>query len=162
MVAVGGNDIFAGSGVTSPVPAAGNLEIFLRAVEAFEKLGEGLVFATLVDFDTLYGHRNDVEGFANALEEFDSWLPGLLSQLGQGDLVVFTADHGCDPTTPSTDHSREYVPLLITGPGVRPVFRSAQQWRSSYNGGTFGVEQDGTPIQGTIEEREYGSCGCLI
>jgi len=157
VVAVGKvNDIFAGSGVTSSIPAAGNREIFLRAVDAFKKLDRGLVFATLVDFDTLYGHRNDVKGFAKALEEFDSWLPDLLSELRQGDLVVFTADHGCDPSTPSTDHSREYVPLLIAGPGVRPSFlgvRSTMADLGATLAALFGVEQgDGTPIQGILEK----------
>jgi phosphopentomutase len=69
-----------------------------------------------VDFDQLYGHRNDVEGYARALEEFDAWLPSLYGKLSSGDLVILTADHGCDPTTPSTDHSREYVPLLVYRP----------------------------------------------
>jgi phosphopentomutase len=76
----------------------------------------GLIFVNLVDFDMLYGHRNDVEGYARALEQFDAWLPQLLDNLQDGDLLMLTADHGCDPTTPSTDHSREYVPLLVYGP----------------------------------------------
>jgi phosphopentomutase len=69
----------------------------------------------LVDFDSLYGHRNDVEGYATALEEADAWLPSLLAKAGDSDLIILTADHGCDPTTASTDHSREYVPLLVYG-----------------------------------------------
>jgi phosphopentomutase len=81
-------------------------------------LAEGFVFVNLVDFDQLYGHRNDVEGYASALEAVDAWIPDLEAALAPGDLVLFTADHGCDPTTPSTDHSREYVPLLAAGPGV--------------------------------------------
>jgi phosphopentomutase len=75
----------------------------------------GLIFVNLVDFDMLFGHRNDVEGYARALEECDAWVPSLLAALAAGDLVIFTADHGCDPTTPSTDHSREYTPLLVYG-----------------------------------------------
>jgi len=75
-----------------------------------------LIFVNLVDFDQLYGHRNDVEGYARALEEFDAWLPSLYGKLSNEDLVILTADHGCDPTTPSTDHSREYVPLLVYRP----------------------------------------------
>ena len=70
----------------------------------------------LVDFDQQYGHRNDVEGYARAIEEFDAWLPSLYAKLAAGDLLIITADHGCDPTTPSTDHSREYVPLLVYRP----------------------------------------------
>ena len=83
-----------------------------------DELDRGLIFVNLVDFDMLYGHRNDVEGYARALEEVDGWLPSLDAKLGADDLVILTADHGCDPTTPSTDHSREYVPLLAYGQGA--------------------------------------------
>jgi phosphopentomutase len=79
----------------------------------------GLIFANLVDFDTRFGHRNDVAGYAANLERFDERLAALLPQLRPDDLLVVTADHGNDPTTPSTDHSREYVPLIVTGEGVR-------------------------------------------
>ena len=79
----------------------------------------GLIFTNLVDFDAQYGHRNDVEGYARALEEADGWLTSLWSHATRGDLIVLTADHGCDPTTASTDHSREYVPLLVYGKHVR-------------------------------------------
>jgi phosphopentomutase len=148
------SDIFAGRGVTAAIPAVGNREIFEKAVDAFQHLERGLTFATLVDFDTLYGHRNDVAGFARALEDFDSWLPDLLGQLKKGDLLVITADHGCDPTTPSTDHSREYVPLLITGPGVNPISLGKRETMADL-GATlaelFGVEvEDGTPIAGIL------------
>ena len=81
---------------------------------------DGLIYVNLVDFDQNFGHRNDVEGYAKALEEVDAWLPKLLSAAHKGDLIILTADHGCDPTTPSTDHSREYVPLLVHG-GTRGV-----------------------------------------
>jgi phosphopentomutase len=77
-----------------------------------------LVFANLVDFDMLYGHRNDVEGYAAALEAFDRELDSLLPGLGPGDMLVVTADHGCDPAHPGTDHTREFVPLLVYGPGL--------------------------------------------
>ena len=80
---------------------------------------EGLIFANLVDFDMLYGHRNDVEGYAAALEAVDAWVPQLIDAHDRSDLVIFTADHGCDPTTPSTDHSREYVPVVAFGPWAR-------------------------------------------
>ena len=89
----------------------------LAALDDFKK---GLLFVNLVDFDSLFGHRNDVEGYARALEEFDAWMPALEAKLEPGDLVILTADHGCDPTTPSTDHSREYTPLLAYGPQVKP------------------------------------------
>src|SRR5919204_634999 len=82
-----------------------------------ETVERGLVFVNLVDFDMLYGHRNDAPGYGRALEELDRALPRLLERLRPGDVFVLTADHGCDPTTPSTDHSREYVPLLVHAPG---------------------------------------------
>jgi phosphopentomutase len=83
------------------------------------EMDRGLIFANLVDFDTQFGHRNDIEGFAANLERFDRRLGAILPRLRAGDLLVLTADHGNDPTTPSTDHSREYVPLLVAGPRVR-------------------------------------------
>jgi phosphopentomutase len=92
----------------------------VKTLEAMNGTGEGLIFVNLVDFDQQYGHRNNVEGYARALEEFDAWLPSLEERLQPDDLVVLTADHGCDPTTPSTDHSREYVPLMVFGPRARP------------------------------------------
>ncbi len=81
-------------------------------------MGEDL-FVNLVDFDQQYGHRNDIEGYSAALEQFDAWLPQFQAALQPGDLAVFTADHGCDPTVPGTDHTREYVPLLVFGPKAR-------------------------------------------
>ncbi len=119
VVAVGKvKDIFAGRGVTRHIPAAGNEEIFEATVRAAGELERGLVFSNLVDFDMLYGHRNDPQGFARALEDFDAGLPELrraVLENERGGVLVVTADHGCDPTTPSTDHSREQVPLLIEG-----------------------------------------------
>ncbi|MGE0040194.1 MAG: phosphopentomutase [Vicinamibacterales bacterium] len=113
-------DLFAGRGITVSHPTASDDEGMDR-VEALVAEGtEGLIFANLVDFDTLYGHRNDVEGYAANLERFDRRLARLLPRLRPGDLLVITADHGNDPTTPSTDHSREHVPLLVTGAGTRP------------------------------------------
>jgi phosphopentomutase len=87
-----------------------------RTLAALEEEPAGLIFVNLVDFDMLYGHRNDVDGYGRALEAADAWLPSLLDRLTVGDLLILTADHGCDPTTPSTDHSREYVPLLAYTP----------------------------------------------
>jgi phosphopentomutase len=112
-------DIFLGRGISDFDRTKNNADGMQKTLEALAGQSEGLVFTNLVDFDTLYGHRNDVEGYARALEEVDAWIPQLTSSLRDGDLVILTADHGCDPTTPSTDHSREYVPLLVYGPRAR-------------------------------------------
>ncbi len=112
-------DIFLGRGIRTHRKTRNNEHGMAEILAAAEAFPEGLIFANLVDFDSLYGHRNDVEGFAQALEAVDRWLPALLARLGTDDLLILTADHGNDPTTPSTDHSREYVPLLVTGPRVR-------------------------------------------
>jgi len=109
------DDLFAGRGVTHAVHTASDDEGMDRVSEQMDALARGLVFANLVDFDTQYGHRNDVAGYAANLERFDVRLSALLPRLRDDDLLVVTADHGNDPTTPSTDHAREYVPLLVTG-----------------------------------------------
>jgi phosphopentomutase len=112
-------DVFLGRGIAEFDKTKTNAEGMAKTLEAMAEGKDGLIFANLVDFDMLYGHRNDVEGYARALEEVDAWVPALRAALEPGDLAIFTADHGCDPTTPSTDHSREYVPLLAFGPNVR-------------------------------------------
>ncbi len=109
-------DVFLGRGIGDHEKTKNNTDGLAKTLEALNQLDRGLLFVNLVDFDQLYGHRNDVEGYAKALEEFDEWLPSLYSKLTADDLVILTADHGCDPTTPSTDHSREYVPLLAYRP----------------------------------------------
>jgi len=114
------DELFAGRGVTEAIHTAGNAEGEEVLLELARKGGEGLVFANLVDFDTLYGHRNDAPGFGRALEQFDERLGELLSLLRPDELLIITADHGNDPTTASTDHAREYTPLLVAGPRVRP------------------------------------------
>jgi phosphopentomutase len=88
-------------------------------LELVERDFEGLCFVNLVDFDMLYGHRNDVEGYARALSEFDGYLAELMKRMKEEDLLILTADHGCDPATPSTDHSREYTPMIAYGSGVK-------------------------------------------
>jgi phosphopentomutase len=108
-------DIFLGRGIGPHVKTTSNADGMAKTLAALDETPEGLIFTNLVDFDSLYGHRNDVEGYARALEEVDAWIPSLLEKRRAGDLVVFTADHGCDPTTASTDHSREYVPLIAHG-----------------------------------------------
>ena len=113
------NDIFAGSGITKTVRTANNGEGIDRTLEWMKEDFEGLCFINLVDFDMVYGHRNDIDGYAKALTYFDERLPELVAGLKEDDLLIITADHGCDPATPSTDHSREYVGLVAIGPKVK-------------------------------------------
>lgn len=120
-------DIFAGQGVTHSVPTHGNAEGMREALRAAESEFDGLCFINLVDFDMLYGHRQDVDGYAAALAEFDRFLPELLSRLRPDDVLMITADHGCDPGDDSTDHTREYVPLLVVGDTVRPTSLGTRQ-----------------------------------
>ena len=112
-------DIFAGQGITYAVHTKNNSEGIEKTIQLLEDSFEGIIFTNLVDFDMLYGHRNDVEGYARALKEFDDNLPLIINNLKQDDLLIITADHGCDPTTPGTDHSREYVPLLLYGRKIK-------------------------------------------
>lgn len=113
-------DIFAGSGISEAITTAGNADGMAKTAAYADKAFHGLCFVNLVDFDSVYGHRNDVDGYAAALTEFDLWLGEFLTKLKETDILIITADHGCDPATPSADHSREYVPLLIYGKRVRP------------------------------------------
>lgn len=113
------NDIFAGSGVTEMVRTKDNADGIEKTLEYMDKDFEGLCFTNLVDFDMMYGHRNDVDGYAKALSYFDEKLPEILSKLRGEDILMITADHGCDPSTPSTDHSREYTPLVMYGEGLK-------------------------------------------
>jgi len=120
VVAIGKiEDLFAGRGMTRALHTASDEEGMDEVEREMSGVDRGLIFANLVDFDTQFGHRNDVSGYASNLERFDARLRGLLPQLRADDLLVVTADHGNDPTTPSTDHSREYVPVLAVGRGVR-------------------------------------------
>ena len=115
-------DIFAGQGTTEHVYTKGNTDGMAKTMTYADKDFHGLCFINLVDFDMLYGHRRNVDGYAAALTEFDGWLPGFLEKMGPEDLVMITADHGCDPAyQATTDHTREYIPLLILGQQVKPV-----------------------------------------
>ncbi|HET9317884.1 MAG TPA: phosphopentomutase [Vicinamibacteria bacterium] len=113
-------DIFTGRGISGAVHTKSDADGIDQTLKAMRELERGLVFTNLVDFDTLYGHRNDVEGYARNLELLDARLPEVLSALGPDDVFMLTADHGCDPSDVSTDHTREHVPMLVAGPGVRP------------------------------------------
>ena len=114
-------DIFAGKGLRDPMPTSGNADGMAKTNAIAETDFHGLCFVNLVDFDMLYGHRNDAPGYAAALTAFDRWLGGFLPKLQEDDVLIITADHGCDPLTESTDHSREYIPLLVYGSGIKPV-----------------------------------------
>lgn len=132
-------DIFAGKGITSSIRTSGNADGVGRLIDAMQDDFAGLCFINLVDFDSKYGHRNDVDGYAGALSEFDRALPAILLGLGENDLLLITADHGCDPGNPSTDHSRETVPLLAGGPGIR-------------SGADIGIRESFADIAMTIAE----------
>lgn len=119
-------DIFAHKGLTKEVHTGANEKGILATILEINEAPDGLIFTNLVDTDMLYGHRNDTVGYRKSLEEFDSYLPKIIDAMHEEDLLVITADHGCDPTTPSTDHSREYVPLLVY----------SRQMRSGVNLGT--------------------------
>ena len=113
-------DIFAGRGISRSVHTHNNEEGIEATLEEIKKPFKGLIFTNLVDYDMLYGHRNDVEGYAKALERFDLRIPDIMDAMSSDDVLIITADHGCDPTTESTDHSREYIPILVYGEQVRP------------------------------------------
>lgn len=115
-------DIFAGRGVTEHIFTVSNADGMDQTLTAADRDFEGLCFVNLVDFDMLYGHRNDIDGYAKALSDFDRWLDDFLPKLRRDDILMITADHGCDPGyVCSTDHTREYVPLLVYGARIRPV-----------------------------------------
>ncbi|MEO7156859.1 MAG: phosphopentomutase, partial [Vicinamibacterales bacterium] len=129
------SDLFAGKGISSSHPTRSDADGVDRVEALLATQDAGMIFANLVDFDAVYGHRNDTQGYAANLERFDARLAGLLPRLGPDDLLVITADHGNDPTTPSTDHSREHVPVLLFGSriqagvdiGTRPTFADLGQ-----------------------------------
>lgn len=132
-------DIYAGRGITDFVLTKSNMNGVDRILDYMAQDNSGLIMANLVDFDMLYGHRNDIQGYAQALEEFDNRLPEIISALKEEDILVITADHGCDPTTASTDHSREYVPLLAYGKRLK-------------KGVNLGIRQSFADLGATIAE----------
>lgn len=132
-------DLFSGRGITRAIHTSGNADGIEKTIEEIKKESEGLIFTNLVDFDMLYGHRNNIQGYADALEYFDSKLPEIIENLKQDDMLIITADHGNDPSTPSTDHSREYIPILVYGKGLK-------------NGQNLGTRKTYADISATILE----------
>lgn len=114
-------DIFAGEGLTQSLPMDNNMDGINKTIQSMNSIKEGLIFTNLVDFDMIYGHRNDVTGYAKALMEFDARLTEIMASMTQEDILIINADHGCDPTTSSTDHSREYIPILVYGKNLSPT-----------------------------------------
>ena len=112
-------DIFNKKGITDAVHIKNNMDGVDKTLDYMDTINDGLIFTNLVDFDMLYGHRNDPEGYKKALEDFDNRLDEIKSKLKNEDILIITADHGCDPTTSSTDHSREYIPILIYGNNIK-------------------------------------------
>ena len=113
------NDIFAGRSISETHPTKNNDDGMDKTLSIMDKDFKGLCFVNLVDFDMVYGHRNDVDGYAKAMSDFDKNLGKMMEKLDDKDIVILTADHGCDPETPSTDHSREYVPMIIFGKDIK-------------------------------------------
>ncbi|MEG1661845.1 MAG: phosphopentomutase, partial [Clostridiales bacterium] len=136
-------DIFAGQDIDQALPGHNNSQSIASLKQALAMQEQGLIFANLVDFDSLYGHRNDAKGYGRALMDFDQEVPALLDLLGEEDILVITADHGNDPCSPSSDHNREYVPLLVAGAqvtgmplGIRRTFADLGQTAAAY----FGIQ----------------------
>lgn len=131
-------DIFAGRGLTNYVRSKSNMDGVDRTIDYLKQNNRGLIFTNLVDFDMNFGHRRDVMGYKNALEEFDARLPEIISLMKEDDLLILTADHGCDPTHAGTDHTREYIPILVYG--------------KSLKGGDLGIRSSFADIANTIGE----------
>ena len=152
VVAIGKiQDLFSGRGIAKAIHTEGNADGIERTIEEIKNDKEAkLIFTNLVDFDMLYGHRNNVEGYAKALEYFDSKLPEIMDNMQEDDLLIITADHGNDPSTPSTDHDREYIPILVYGKNIK-------------NGVNLGVRETYADISATIldifglEKLKYGN-----
>ncbi len=140
-------DLYSATGIKYSYPTKNNHQGLETSIRVLNELESGIIMTNLVDFDMVWGHRNDVEGFANGLKEVDDYLPKILESLSDDDLFIITADHGCDPTTPSTDHSREYVPLLVYGRnfkqgvklGIRETFADVGATVAEF----FGLQWDG-------------------
>lgn len=160
VVAIGKiEDIFAGQGITKIDHTRTNQAGIQSTLSFINQQWEGLLFTNLVDFDMLFGHRNNPEGMKSALEEFDTQLPALMEAMGEQDILIITADHGCDPTTPSTDHSREYIPILVYGKqlkqgmdiGIRQSFSDIGATIAQYFGLTK-YRGDGTSFYDQVKQ----------
>ncbi len=142
------DNIFNGLGIDMTIPTVGNREGMAKIISCLKEGRAQFMMANLVDFDMLYGHRNDVEGFGRALVEFDGFIPELLATMSEEDLLIITADHGCDPTFAGTDHTREYVPLLVWGKRIKPNVCLGRRDTLADVGATmadyFGIEGTGT------------------
>ena len=139
------SDIFHGSGICDSVHTTGNTDGMQKTLDYMQTEPAGLIFTNLVDFDMKYGHRRDTLGYKNALEEFDAWLPKLYAQMTDEDILIVDADHGCDPTFKGTDHTREYIPILMYGKGLK-------------QGTDLGTRPTFADIGKTVEEYLLGSC----
>lgn len=138
------SDIFSGKGITeSRGTNKDNKDGILKTISALKEDTKGLIFTNLVDFDMLYGHRRDIEGYKNALEEFDNYLPEIIENMKEKEVLIITADHGCDPAFKGTDHTREYIPILVYGKGVKPV--------------NLGIRSTFADIAATVEELLTGT-----
>jgi phosphopentomutase len=142
-------DIFTGRGISGGVHTKSDSDGVDQTLKAMKEVDRGLIFTNLVDFDTLFGHRNDVPGFASNLELLDARIPELMAALGPDDVFLLTADHGCDPGDVSTDHTRENVPLLVAGPSVRPGVELGLRSSFADLGATLGENFGVGPINGT-------------
>lgn len=140
-------DIFGGRGITNNISTSSNMDGLNKIIEVIEQQEKGLIFANLVEFDMIFGHRNDVSGYGKALEETDKRLADIITSLKSEDMLIVTADHGCDPTTSTTDHSREYVPLLVYGKRIRQGKNLGIRKTFADNGATiseiFGIPNTG-------------------
>ena len=114
-------DIFAGVGITEAVHTKDNMDGVDRTIGYMKEDNRGLIFTNLVEFDSKWGHRNDPAGYGKGLEDFDARLPEIMAQMKEDDILIINSDHGCDPTTPGTDHTREYIPVLVYGRKVKPA-----------------------------------------
>ena len=148
-------DIFAHRGVADEIHTSSNADGCERIIEQLDAQAGGMIFANLNDFDSKWGHPNNAEAYAAGLTEVDGYLSAMLEQLDERDLFVLTADHGCDPTTASTDHSREQVPLLVAGGNIRPVALGVRETFADL-GATiceaFGLDGTGTSFLGEVQE----------